>query len=177
MKWFFAIFFSFSFLFLTVFGINCFYGYLFPIKFLQEVEVASERFDIDKSKILSMINVESHFNEKAISAKGAVGLMQVLPSTAQEVAQKLNMKSFDLKNPKDNIVIGTSYLVTLIEKFKDFDVALCAYNAGPANVAKWLKDEDLSVDGETLKKIPFYETREYLEKIQKNLRYYNKKMH
>lgn len=176
MKWFFAIFFSFSFVFLSVFGINCFYGYLFPIKYEAEIAAASERFGVEKSLVFSVVNVESGFNKTAISSKGAVGLMQLLPSTAEELAANLGMKDFDLQNPEDNITLGTYYLSILSKKFENSDAALCAYNAGPANVTRWLQDEEKSEDGKILKEIPFVETRNYLQKIQKNLKYYSKKV-
>lgn len=174
MKWFFYAFFAFCFIFLSVFATNCLYGHLFPTKYLQEVKSASERFSVDEALVFSVINVESGFDRNAVSSKGAVGLMQILPSTAQELAQKLQMKEYDLQNPEDNITLGTFYLSILTKKFEEEQSAICAYNAGPANVTRWLQDGELSEDGKSLKTIPFYETRGYLKKIQKNMRYYSK---
>ncbi len=164
-----------SMLFLSVFGVNCFYGYLFPTKFKEEVASASTSFGVDRAVIYSVINVESGFQKDAVSRKGAIGLMQLMPDTANEIAQKLDIKSFDLKNPQDNITLGTFYFSTLKKRFKDEKTALCAYNAGPSNVSLWLLNKKYSDDGKTLKNIPFKETREYIEKINKNLKYYSKK--
>lgn len=181
MKWFFAVFFSCSFVFLTVFGINCVYGYLFPVKYESEIEYACKKCsnnsncEVNKAVVLSVINVESHFNENSISSRGAVGLMQVMSSTAEEVASQLGLKNFDLKNPSDNILIGTFYLNKLVQKFDNLETALCAYNAGPSNVKAWLLDSEKSDDGKTLKEIPFKETREYIQKFRQNFKYYQTK--
>ncbi len=176
MKWFFAIFLTFSIVFLTIFGINCVYGTIFPLKYTEEVEFASDKTGLDSATILSVINVESHFNKNAISPKGAVGLMQVLPTTADEIVKNLNLGDYDLENPQTNIYIGSVYLAQLLNKFKDLKIALCAYNAGPANVKSWLSDEKYSSDGTTLEKIPFAETENYLQKFQKNFKYYSQKI-
>lgn len=176
MKWFFTVFFSFTFIFLTIFGVNCFYGYLFPIRYTEEVQLSAETFDVDQSVIYSVINVESGFNKNAVSIKGAQGLMQIMPSTAQELALELKIEDYDLKNPEDNIFLGSYYLSKLNERFDNLDTALAAYNAGPTNVSNWLKDERYSDDGKTLKEIPFAETKNYLEKFYTNYKYYSKKV-
>ena len=174
MKWFFAIFFSFSFIFLSIFATNCIYGYIFPIKFSEEISLASETFDIEKSIIFSVINIESHFNKNVISSKGAVGLMQVMPSTASVVSKEIRLQEFDLTNPKDNIFIGTCYISKMLDRFENLETALCAYNAGPTNVSNWLKNQEYSDDGQTLKIIPFEETRNYIQKFRTNYNFYKK---
>lgn len=176
MKVFFSIFFCFSAVFLTIFGINCFYGYIFPMKYQAEIASACYEFSVDREIVFSMINVESHFNNDAISPKGAVGLMQIMPSTAQFLADELGLENFDLKNENDNIRLGTYYISKLLKQFKNVDTALSAYNAGPTTVSNWLKDENLSDDGESLKNIPYQETRNYIEKFDRNLKYYRSKL-
>ena len=176
MKWILATFFAVSFIFLTAFGVNCCYGFLFPMKYTDEVVAACKRFDVNEAVVFSVINIESRFNADALSKKGAVGLMQVLPSTAEELAKEIGLDEFDLKNPKDNILIGTYYVKQLSKKFENLETALCAYNAGPANVNAWLRDEDKSTDGKTLKKIPFAETKGYIKKFRRNFKYYAHKL-
>lgn len=176
MKWFFSIFFSLSFVFLVIFGTQCVYGYLFPIKFQDEVENACEIYDVEKAVIFSMINIESHFDSKALSSKGAVGLMQIMPATAKSVADKNDIAIFDLTVPQDNVLIGTCYISELLDRFEDLETALVAYNAGPTNVSNWLKNEKYSKDGKILTKIPFKESKQYLEKFRKNFAYYKEKI-
>ena len=170
----------------------------YPLKFEREILNASKQFNVDKKIIASIINAESHFNCNAISSKGAIGLMQIMPETAEYVVKKiLNEKNFDVKElresgfdiellnkkvskenllePQANIKIGTYYFSYLMSKFNNFDVAICAYNAGEGNVKKWLLDSRYSDDGKTLKKIPYQETRNYLNKIKLNLKVYENK--
>jgi soluble lytic murein transglycosylase len=173
MKWLFSFVLVLCFAFLGLFGTSCFYGYTYPIKFSEEIAAACQRFDVEEKTVYSVINIESHFNKNATSNKGAVGLMQVLPSTASEIATKLSLEDFDLYDPADNILIGTCYLSQLISKFGSLETALCAYNAGPANVSTWLSDVAKSSDGKTLDTIPFAETKNYIKKYKKNEKYYS----
>ena len=129
-----AIFFTFSFLFLAMFGVSAVYGYLFPLRYVDDIATAATTFEVDPTLVASVINSESRYDHEAVSLKGAEGLMQILPSTAEYLAKKLKYGEYDLKNPEDNIMLGTYYLSTLIDQFQDEDLALCAYNAGPGNV-------------------------------------------
>ena len=176
MKWFLSIFIAGSFVFLLCFGVNCCYGYVFPLKYSREIESACENFGVKEEIVYSVINIESHFNKNALSNKGAVGLMQIMPSTAEELAKNLSVEDFDLTNPKDNIMLGTFYISQLLKKFENEETALCAYNAGPSNVQSWLSDSEKSSDGEALDYIPFKETRDYIEKYRKNIKYYTHKV-
>ncbi len=186
MKIFLTIFLSVSFVFISIFGINCVYGYFFPIKFESEIETACELYDVDKTIVFAIINTESHFNKNAVSQKGAVGLMQVLPSTALSLKNEVdeNMSVIDekemedaLKNPSVNIKFGTFYFSKLLKKFDNvIDTALCAYNAGPTVVNGWLQNSSYSVDEKNLVKVPYRETENYLQKFHKNFNYYNTKI-
>lgn len=167
------------------------YNYLaYPVKYEKEIGDVAGELGADKTVVASIINVESRFNPNAVSNKGAVGLMQIMPETAAYVAEKLSReknvsdefkaifisnKDIDLLDPNVNIKIGTYYFLYLLKKFENFDVAICAYNAGEGNVRKWLSDERYSNDGKVLKKIPYQETRNYLNKIKLNLKVYASK--
>jgi soluble lytic murein transglycosylase len=100
---------------------------------------ASGRYDLPPEMILAVIRIESAFNVNAQSHKGAVGLMQILPSTAQEIAMELRMewRGEDLlRDPSANIEMGAYYLTKLIGQFDDLGVALAAYNHGPGRIAE-----------------------------------------
>lgn len=98
------------------------------------VRDASMKYGFKPELLLSLIEKESMFKSSAVSAKGAVGLMQVLPSTAEIVAEELDIEwsgEHLLYDPAANIEIGTYYLYTLWKRFQDIDTALSAYNFGP----------------------------------------------
>ena len=146
----------------------------YPIKYKEQVIKYSEEYKLQPFLVLSVIKTESNFNLNAISNKGAVGLMQILPSTASFIAEKTGTNGYNLYSAKDNVRFGCFYLRYLIDKFEVIDTALCAYNAGEGNVRGWLNDQRYSKDGKNLYFIPFRETREYLEKIQKSFANYSK---
>jgi soluble lytic murein transglycosylase-like protein len=98
---------------------------------------ASRRYDVPPETILAVIRIESAFNTDAVSEAGAVGLMQVLPSTAEEMARELRMPFSEgmLRDPSSNITLGTYYLTKMLGRFDDLSLALAAYNAGPGKVS------------------------------------------
>jgi soluble lytic murein transglycosylase-like protein len=119
-----------------------------PVNLNQVISGAGERHQIDPDFINSVIRAESGFNSRAVSKKGAQGLMQLMPRTASQLGVA---NSFD---PNANVEGGTKYLRELLEKY-NFDVnkALAAYNAGPKRV-----DQYRGVP-------PYYETQSYIARI------------
>ena len=142
--------------------------FFYPIKYRDIVFEYSTTFNLEPSLIMAIIKNESHFKPDAVSSVGAVGLMQVMPSTASDVAKKLNISGFDLTNPTDNIKIGCWYLNFLMEKFDDEILALCAYNAGYNNVIAWQVD---GFNGD-MKNIPVGQTKIYVKKIIEDKKVY-----
>lgn len=141
-----------------------------PKRYTGAVKAACREFGLREETLYAVIKVESGFNRRAKSNKGAVGLMQILPSTAEYVCPEDT--EINLYDPKINIYVGAKYLFYLFDKFKDEKVALAAYNAGEGNVITWLSDKEYSSDGKTLSYIPFGETRAYVEKVLKFKRLY-----
>jgi hypothetical protein len=120
----------------------------------------------------SVIKAESAGNPEAVSPKGATGLMQVMPATGAEVAQKLGMQNYDLKNPEDNRKIGEAYLGQMQQQFGDDGLALAAYNWGPGNVQRAMQqtgaktfDDLLAATDATGNPILPRETRDYVPKV------------
>ncbi|PYS94654.1 MAG: hypothetical protein DMF50_12105 [Acidobacteria bacterium] len=100
---------------------------------------ASSKYNLPPEMILAVIRIESAFDINAQSDKGAVGLMQLLPSTAQEIAQELRMEwrgDAILRDPSANIEMGAYYLTKMIGQFNNLSVALAAYNHGPGRIAE-----------------------------------------
>jgi len=115
--------------------------------YLTIIKDAASKNELVKSLILAVIKVESGFDSQAVSRKGAMGLMQLMPGTASDLGVT---NPFD---PEQNIFGGAKYLSDCVKTFKDLRLALAAYNAGPGKVAK-------------LKRVPMIEeTRKYVKDI------------
>ncbi|MDR0384348.1 MAG: lytic transglycosylase domain-containing protein [Christensenellaceae bacterium] len=158
---------------LTVFLFGVF-NLFYPLKYKNQIVKCAEENNVDPPLIAAVINAESGFVADKISKKGAIGLMQVMPSTAQYITVKLKLENkdkaanLDLFDCETNIRVGVAYLSYLIKKFGDTDTALFAYNAGEGNVGRWLKDEKIT----KLKSCPFDETNAYVKKIKKSIKFY-----
>ena len=150
----------------------------YPLNYKDSIKLYASKFDLEPSLIASVINEESSFDKDAVSNKGAVGLMQIMPTTAVFVADMLgeNIDTKKLINSDTNIRLGTKYLDYLQSKFQDEKVVLACYNAGEGIVSKWLKDNRYSKDGKTLYFVPYKETREYIQKVQKGKEIYKSKL-
>lgn len=137
-------------------------------QYLQCVISSCEKYDVRPELVLSMIKAESAFKSDAVSKKGAVGLMQLMPATAEYIAKKISYdKKICLTDAECNITLGTAYFAYLKGLFNyDFE-ALCAYNAGEGIVRKWLTSEMYSADGVTLDIVPYAQTADYVSKISK----------
>ena len=151
---------------------------LYPLTYSEYVQKYSDEYGLDKTLVYSVIKAESGFDPKAVSPRDAKGLMQIMDSTGEWAAQKIKIKSFEsnmLLEPETNIRIGCWYMARLLKQYdQNTELALAAYNAGSGNVAKWLKDTSVSSDGRTLDRIPFEETKNYVERIKKYHKMYKK---
>ena len=141
---------------------------LYPIKFQEYVEKYSSEYDLDKYLVYSIIRAESKFDPEAISHKDAKGLMQISDTTAEWAEREIGVDSGKIFDPEINIETGCWYLNRLFMEFGDKDLVVAAYNGGSGNVTKWLEDHKYSKDGKNLHNIPFKETLEYVEKVEKN---------
>ncbi|KEZ85931.1 lytic transglycosylase [Clostridium sulfidigenes] len=148
----------------------------FPLEYEKSIIEYSEMYNVDPNLVAAVINTESKFAVDASSSKGAIGLMQIMPDTGKWIAEKLELSNFNeeiIADPEINIRMGTWYLKKLSEDFNgDYILVLAAYNGGPGNVTKWLEDEKYSSDGKKLHKIPFKETKSYVQKVKFNHRIY-----
>jgi soluble lytic murein transglycosylase len=140
-----------------------------PLRHDDIIRQQAQDKDLDAALIAGVIYVESRFRDQTSHA-GAKGLMQLMPGTADYIAEKSGGTAFeqgDLATPQVNIAYGSWYLRYLLQKYDGSEaVALAAYNAGEGKVDEWLAD--VSARGEVFraaKHIPFPETRDYVRKV------------
>jgi len=147
---------------------------LYPAAFAPHVWQASWKNDVDPLLILSLMRAESLFRHDAVSRVGALGLVQVMPSTGARVASLMGRGDFrveKLLQPEENIGIGTYYLSKLLDRFQgQFPLAVGAYNGGPHNIGRWLRSKQGIPLEEFIEEIAFDETRNYIKKV---VRYYS----
>ena len=132
----------------------------YPLEYDHIVRGHAEQYDLDAALLAAVIYRESEFDADARSSSGAIGLMQLLPDTAEGIAQLTGGSGFvvdDLYDPEINVRYGSFYLRRLLRKYDDERLALAAYNAGQANVDEWVADGR--------EEIPFPETREFVENV------------
>lgn len=159
---------------LIVFGADTYEKLVYPLAYSDIILKYSNQNRLDGYLVMAVIKTESNFIHDAHSGK-AGGLMQLTDDTAEWICGKMDIKhdKIDLFEPEDNIKLGCFYLKFLIDKYDgNIDVALAAYNAGPANVDAWLKDKKYSKNGRDLDYIPFPETRDYVKKVNKQWQKY-----
>ena len=140
---------------------------------------------IERALALALTKQESAFNAAAVSSSGALGLMQLLPSTAREVAGKLKIPFIQenlTRDPAYNVQLGSQYLAEMLKRFGgSYELALAAYNAGPGRVAGWLKTLGDPRDGKIdmvdwIETIPFRETRNYVQHIMEGVVVYRDRL-
>ena len=156
------------------------YG-LFPFPYREEILQYAKQESINPLLVISVMRKESTFAPEIDSRVGAVGLMQILPATAQWVAEQIELNDYSLTKPEDNIKIGTWYLAHNHHRYDNNSLlAIASYNAGTGNVNAWLKRYDLNNGDRFVEQIPFPETQDYVEGVLGNywnyLRLYNPQM-
>jgi len=148
---------------------------LYPRPYMAEVRSQALTRKVPPNLLWSIMKQESAFQARAKSYAGAVGLMQLIPPTAEMMAKRLGMEDFresDLKVPAVNIRMGVNYLADVAERLGEhggrFYMACAGYNGGPSNVRRWAQARrDLEID-EWVEEIPFGQTRRYVKHVFSN---------
>ncbi|MCD6497412.1 MAG: transglycosylase SLT domain-containing protein [Deltaproteobacteria bacterium] len=139
------------------------------LPFREMVEADSRRFGMPAPWIWAVMAAESGFESWARSRVGAVGLMQIMPHTGRRIASSLGMKQYsgqDLWKPETNIRFGIWYLAQLHRSFRrQFVVTLCAYNAGPDQVRRWLHRTGARSIDAFVEELPYRDTARYVRRI------------
>ena len=141
----------------------------YPLRYEAHIRGHARNYGLDPALVASIIRTESRFRPTTRSPAGAVGLMQLLPATAEGIAQRTGGSRFntaDLEDPEINIRYGCWYLRHLRTKYQAHpnatDLALAAYNAGQTNVDRWIAATPQGAPVE----IRFAETRDYIRRVR-----------
>jgi soluble lytic murein transglycosylase len=145
----------------------------FPLRYLDLVQEQAWQSGVPEAWILAVIRQESVFAPGVASPAGALGLMQLMPATARQVARDpglalpgagAGLGRAEILDPATNIALGSTYLAAMRDRFGHPALATAAYNAGPHRVERWLPEACLEADRWILS-IPFEETRVYVERV------------
>jgi soluble lytic murein transglycosylase len=138
----------------------------YPLEYEHIVSAHARSYDLDPALLAAVIYAESRFDPNAESPAGAVGLMQLLPDTAKDIALRTGGAKFvvaDLRKPEINVRYGSWYLDHLRDRYGDARLALAAYHAGQGNVDGWLAEGG---------GIAFPETQAYVDEVERVRRVY-----
>lgn len=152
--------------------------YRFPLAYWEMIQQKAQERELDPYLILALIRQESLFNPQARSPASALGLMQLLPSTASRIARQIGVSppsNEQLLQPEINLALGTQYLRDLLQRYSnDWLKAIAAYNAGEGAVDRWEKEILTEDPEEFVERIPYLETRGYVKLVMRNHRIYRR---
>jgi soluble lytic murein transglycosylase len=150
----------------------------FPIQYASLIGQAAGTYRLDPHLLAALVRVESAFNPYARSAKGALGLMQLMPETAAWIAAQRGLPrpgAAQLAEPQMNVDYGSWYLRMLLDDFRgDAILALAAYNGGRGTVRGWLGTGEWSGRRDEVDQIPFPETRAYVRRVLATWEWYKR---
>ena len=138
---------------------------LYPIDYVSLVRHWSIERGLNPALVAAMVRAESRFHADAVSPKGAIGLMQIMPETGIWIAEEIGIDGFtvgSLVDPETSLRLGTWYFATLVARFEDLRPALQAYNAGPTRAEEWLDNSEAV----------FAETKAYVDRVLQSVRVY-----
>ncbi len=147
----------------------------YPKPYYEIVSQAGRDYAVSPGLIYAVMAKESNFDPGAVSPAGAVGLMQILPSTADLYTKFLpdRMRALPLADPRKNINLGAIYLREQLKIFKEKHLALAGYNAGPGNVRNWLANINTEDPELVIELLPNFEARQFVKKVLKYEKVYD----
>jgi soluble lytic murein transglycosylase len=149
---------------------------VYPLEHAGAIRAGADRYDLDPALVAAVVYAESRFDEQARSSQGAVGLMQILPETAEQIADESGGVTFtteDLEDPRINVRYGSYYLRQALDAYDgDVRAAVASYNAGMGAVDEWLAPAREEGRRLRLDDIPYAETKAYVEKVLEARRIY-----
>ena len=151
-------------------GQTALYGAVFPLRYQRLLKGAATRADIPASLLSALVYVESRFSPDALSGAGAIGLAQLMPTTARSVAKEVygtkTLSTRRIRRPKVNLTLGATLVAQLSAYFKDHPApVLSGYNAGRGAARSWLRARGhLPLDA-FVETIPYQQTRRYVMRV------------
>jgi soluble lytic murein transglycosylase len=149
---------------------------VYPLEHAGAIRAGADRYDLDPALVAAVVYAESRFDEHARSSQGAVGLMQILPETADQIADESGGVAFttaDLEDPRINVRYGSYYLRQALDAYDgDMRAAIASYNAGMGAVDEWLAQAREEGRRLRLADIRYAETKAYVEKVLEARRVY-----
>ncbi|GAB6926618.1 lytic transglycosylase domain-containing protein [Paenibacillus sp. JCM 10914] len=148
---------------------------LYPIHYKDEIRKHAVHYEVDPFLVASIIKVETNFKTGKESKKGALGIMQLMPDTANWAMDMAKLPAVTLQHVRNeadaNIQLGTWYIQKLHQEMDGNPIAaIAAYNAGPGNVKNWINKDMWDGTYDNVKSIPIGETRHYVQRV---IYYYN----
>ena len=147
----------------------------YPLAFREQIAKAARHASIPPDLLQALMREESALDPNALSSAGALGLTQLMPSTARSIAQRLKIRGYStpqLADPEVNIRIGAAYLGKLYRRFHHPALALASYNAGPGTVTGWMKARGALPLDVFVEEIPLDETRTYVKRCLRSFAAY-----
>ena len=144
----------------------------YPDAYGDVLDRLAEEEGIDRWLLSALVREESYFDPGIVSAAGAIGLMQLLPTTAEDVAARMRLGSYDLTMPEDNLRIGAHYVRMLLNQFGNPLLAIAAYNAGQGRVRQWERTDAHLGPLLFHQAIPYDETYDHIRKVIVSAAYY-----
>jgi soluble lytic murein transglycosylase len=160
---------------------------MYPISYQPVIQAAAKDNQVDPLLVASVIRTESKFRSQDVSHAGAIGLMQLMPPTAEWIANQMQHgtqkqlvtgsdgRKIDLSQPEVNIRLGSWYIHYLEKRFNNNQIAaIAAYNAGPKRVNQWLQSGTWNGNLRTIDHIPVGETRHFVDRVFYNYTLYQR---
>ena len=151
-------------------------GSSYPIEYSEQVEKYASEYNVPEYIIYAVIATDSEFEIGTQYEDGSQGLMHIPPQILKKLSSQEhldeNVTQSDLSSPEISIRYGTYYLRYLFDRYKSWDTAIIAYNAGENTVSEWLRSGKYSTDGINLKEIPLDSAEDYFEDVSDAIEYY-----
>ncbi len=148
----------------------------YPLPYRDVIFDEAAKHEVDPFLMAALMRQESAFDAEIVSSAGAIGLMQVMPATGSELARREGPRPFSpaaLKIADVNLHLGSRYLAQMLGRYDgQLPLVLSAYNAGPSRANRWRRLPEASDLQRFTERIPFFETRNYVKSVERNLRIY-----